>query len=63
MAWYFGTLLMTVPPRSRIRFRTVGVTSARMSTITRSFLASGSVAWRREVPATVGFCNGARKAS
>ena len=63
MAWYFRTLLMTVPPSSRIRVRTAGVMSARMSTITRSFLASGSVVWRREIPAAVGFCNGARKAS
>ena len=39
MARYRGTLLITVPPNSRIRARTAGVTSARISTITSSFAA------------------------
>ena len=40
MARYRGTLLTTVPPRDWMRARTVGVTSARMSTVTRSSAAT-----------------------
>ena len=47
MARYLGTLLMTVPPRARMRASTAGVTSARISTVTISSLASASRACRR----------------
>ena len=36
MARYRDTLLITVPPRARMRAKTAGVTSARMSTVTSS---------------------------
>ena len=50
MARYFGTLLMTVPPRDWIRASTSGVTSARMSTVTISSAATSTGAGRRATP-------------
>ena len=62
MVWYLGTLLTTAPPKARMRSRTAGVTSTRISTITGSGSAAGSVYaayWRSE---TVG-SGGCRAAS
>ena len=47
MARYLGTLLMTVPPRTRMRANSAFVTSARISTVTTSSLASASDVCRR----------------
>ena len=44
IARYFGTLLITVPRRARMRAKTAGVTSARMSTVTSLGSATASAA-------------------